>query len=120
MKDNKQFRQVQEASSDVVDSLRETNRTLADGVMTIQDRSLRFTQGVFLSWMELLTYQAESVQRLQQQWGQQIQEQRDAFPKLMQASMRIYTNFLRAPFSFSRQLVDATEHMGQREQELVR
>ena len=120
MKDNKQFRQVQEASSDVVDALRETNRTLADGVINIQDRNLRFTQGLFLSWMELLTYQAESVQHFQQQWGQQIHKQRDAFPKLMLAPMRIYTDFLRAPFSFSRQLVDATEHMGRREQELVR
>jgi hypothetical protein len=120
MKDNKQLQQVQDTSSDVVSSLRETNRTLAGDVITMQDRNLRFTQDVFLSWMELLTHQTESVQRLQQQWGQQIQTLGDAFPKLMQASLQISTDFLRAPFSFSRQLVDATKYMGQREQELVR
>ncbi len=120
MTDNKQFRQVQEASSDVGSALREANQTLADSVMTMQNHNLRFVQNTFLSWMELLTYQTESVQHFRQQWGQQIQEQRDAFPKLIQASIRIYTDFLRAPFSFPRQLVDATKYMEQREQERVR
>ncbi len=115
MEDNKQIQQVNEATEEIVTSLRESNQTIADSVLTIQDRNLRFTQGLFSSWMELLTHQTESVQLLQQQWGQQIQKQRGALQKLVPASMRIYMDFLRAPFSFSRQLVDTTETAMQQE-----
>ncbi len=119
MTDNKQFQQVQEATWDMVDSFREANRTIADSVMTMQDHNLRFAQNTFLSWMELLTHQTESVQHVQQQWGPQIQKQQGALQKLMPASGRIYLDLLRAPFSFSRQLVDATKSATQHKQELV-
>ena len=65
MTDNKQLQQVQEATWDLVDSFREANRTLADSVMAMQDHNLRFAQNAFLSWMELLTHQTESVQHFQ-------------------------------------------------------
>ncbi len=120
MTNNTQLQHVNDASWDVVNSLREINQTLADSVMTLQDYNLKFTQSIFLSWMEFLTQQTESVQRLQQQWGPQIQKQQGALQKLMPASGRIYLDLLRAPFSFSRQLADATEYMGQRRQEQVR
>ncbi len=120
MTDNTQLQQVRNASWDLVNSLRETNQTIANSVLTIQDHNLKFTQSAFLSWMELLTYQTESVQRLQQQLRPQIQKLQGALQKLMPASGRIYLVLLRAPFSFSRQLADATEYMGQRRQEQVR
>ncbi len=116
MTGNKQFQQVQDVTWDMVHSLREANRTIADSVVTIQDHNLRFAQNTFLSWMELLTQQTESVQHVQQQWRPQIRQQQGAFQKLMPAAMRIYLDFLRAPFSFSRQLVDATRTTTQREQ----
>jgi hypothetical protein len=118
MTNNKQLQQVNDASWDMVNSLRETNRTLADSVMTLQDHNLKFAQNTFLSWMELLTHQTESVQRLQQQWRPQIQKQQAALQKLMPASGRIYMDLLRAPFSFSRQVVDATKSPTQHKQEL--
>ena len=119
MTDNKQLQQVHDASWDVVNALRETNQTIADSIMTIQDRNLKFTQGLFSSWMELLTQQTESVQHFQQQWGQQIREQQDALQKLMPTSIQIYLAFLRTPFSFSRQVVDGTKTATRGERELV-
>ncbi len=71
MVDNKQLQQVQEASWDVVNSLRETSQTVADSLVSLQDHNLKFTQNIFLSWVDVLTQQAESTRRLQQQWGQQ-------------------------------------------------
>jgi hypothetical protein len=94
MTDNTQLQQVRNASWDLVNSLRETNQTIADSFMTIQDHNLNFTQGLFSSWMELLTQQTESVQHVQQQWGSQIRKQQDALQKLMPPSMRIYLDFL--------------------------
>ncbi len=74
MTDNKQLQQVNQATWDMVDAFREANRTLADSVMAIQDHNLKFAQNTFLSWMELLTHQTESVQHVQQQGEPQIQK----------------------------------------------
>ena len=111
MVDNKQFQQVRYATWDLVDSFRETSQAVADTLVTLQDRNLRFAQSFFLNWMEALTQQTQSTQRLQQQWGRQIQRQQDAFQRLASASMHIYMDFLFAPFAFSRQPVDATERL---------
>ena len=119
MTDNKQLRQVHDTSWDLVNSFRQTNQTIEDSVMAMQDCNLKFTQSVFSSWMELLTHQTESVQHFQQQWGQQVREQQDALQKLMPLSMQIYLDFLRTPFSSSRQLVDATKTATRSQRELV-
>lgn len=120
MAENKQLQQVNEATWNVVDSLRETNQTVADSLVTLQDRNLKFAQNTFLSWTELLTQQTEAVQHLQQQWGQQIRQQQDAFQKLASATMGISMNFLFTPFSFLRRSADVTEDMLQREREQVK
>jgi hypothetical protein len=120
MTDNKQLQQVHEASWEVVDSIRETNQMVADSLVTIQDRNLKFAQNIFLSWMELFTGQTESIQHWQEQWGQQARTQRDAFQKLASTSTQIYRDLLLAPFAFSRRLVDATEEAMQQEQASAR
>ncbi len=120
MTDNQQFQHVQEASWDVVSSLNEASQTIANSLVTMQERNLKFAQHIFLSWTELLTQQTKSIQEVQQQWGQQTRMQRDAFQRLAPTSMQIYLDFFLAPFSFSRRLVDATETaMQQKEGELV-
>jgi hypothetical protein len=77
MTDNKQFQQVQEATGDMVDSFRETNQIIANSVIAMQDHNLRFTQGLFLSWIEVLTLQTQSAPRLPS-WRQPTQKQQDA------------------------------------------
>ena len=120
MTDNNQLQQAPQASWEVIDSLRETSQTVADSLVAIQDRNLKFAQNIFLSWMELITGQTESIQHLQQQWGQQVQTQRDAFQRLASNSTQIYLDFLLAPFSFSRRVIDVTEDTMQQEQEAAR
>jgi len=120
MADNNQLQQVHEASWKVVDSFRETSQTVTDSLVTIQDHNLKFAQNIFLSWIDLLTQQTESMQHLQQQWGQQIQTQRDTFQRLVSTSMQIYMDFFLAPFSFSRRLVDETEDAMRQERESAR
>jgi hypothetical protein len=109
MVDNKQLQQVHEASWDAVNSLRETSQTVADSLVALQDHNLKFTQNIFLSWMDVLTHQAESTRRLQQQWEQQTRRQQEAFQRLSSISSQIYMDFFLAPLAFSRKLVEATE-----------
>ena len=119
MADNKQFEQVRDASWDLVNSSREANQAVMDNLVNFQDRNARFTQNIFQTWMELLTQQTESMQHVQQQWAQQVRKQQDAYQKLASASMQIYMDFLLAPLSFSRQMVEATESAMQQERELA-
>lgn len=116
---NRQSQQVHDASWDLVNSFRETNQTVMDNLVNLQDRNAKFTQNVFLNWMGLLTQQTESMQHMQQQWAQQFRKQQDAYQKLASASMQTYMNFLLAPLSFSRQLVEATESSMQQEREFA-
>jgi len=118
MADNKQLQQqVQEASWGMLDSLRESTQEVANSLVSLQDHNARFAQNVFLSWTDLLRQQTESVQHLQQQGIQQTQKRQEAFQKLASASMQVYMDFLLAPFSFSRQLIDVTEDKLQHERE---
>lgn len=116
---NRQSQQVHDASWDLVNSFRETNQTVMDNLVNFQDRNAKFTQNIFLNWMELLTQQTESMQHVQQQWAQQFRKQQDAYQKLASASMQTYMDFLLAPLSFSRQLVEATESSIQQEREFA-
>ncbi|TMD74698.1 MAG: hypothetical protein E6I97_15290 [Chloroflexi bacterium] len=115
MADSKQLQQVQDTSWDLVNSFRETSQTMADTLVALQDRNLNFMQSTYLSWMDLLTQQTESVQ----QWGQQSRKQQDAFQRLVSPSMSISMNPFPPPFSFWRQLVDSAEAGPEREREMV-
>jgi hypothetical protein len=59
--------------------------------------------------MELLTLQ----------WEQPTQKQQEAFQRLMATPMQPYLDFLQAPLTLSRKLVEASMAMMQRERELV-
>jgi hypothetical protein len=120
MAENQQLQQIQESSWEAVSTLRETNRTTAETLQAMQDRNLRFAQSVLVNSAELLTQQAESIQRLQQQWIQELPRLQDATFKLTAASLQISLNLLLAPFSFTRQIVDVTESTMQREREQVK
>ena len=120
MADNKQLKQVNDASWKVVDSIRETNQNVANTLVTIQDNNLKLAQNIFLSWMELFTGQTESIQHLQQQWGQQVRTQGEAIQNLVSTSTQVYMDFLLAPFSFSRRMIDEAEEAVRQEQEAAR
>jgi hypothetical protein len=120
MTDNEQYQQVHEASWDVVNTINETTQTVANSLVAIQERNLKFAQNIFLSWMELLTQQTESIQQVQRQRGQQTRIRQDAFQRLGPNSMQIFRDFLLAPLTFSRRLVDAEETETQEEKELAR
>ena len=62
MTEKPQLKQVQDATREIVVSFRETNQALADSLVAIQDRNLKFARSLFLNWTELLTYQTKSVQ----------------------------------------------------------
>lgn len=117
MTDNKQFNQVNEVTRDLVNSFGETSQTFVNSFVTLQERNLRWTQNLWLNWIELLTQQAESVRSLTQQWGQQTQKQLEVSQRLASASLGLSLDLLSAPLSFSWQKMDAATTATQRELE---
>ncbi len=89
-----QLNRVKEATWDVVNSYCESSQAIAHSLVTLQDRHLKFAQSIFLNWMELLTQQPQSMQQLQQQWGQQTRKHQEALQKLTSTSMQLYRDFL--------------------------
>ena len=117
MTDNKQFHQVNDVTRDLINSFDETSQTFVNSFVTLQERNLRWTQNLWLNWMELLTQQAESVRSLTQQWGQQTQKQLEVSQRLASASLGLSLDLLSAPLSFSWQKKDTATTATQRELE---
>jgi hypothetical protein len=100
---------INEASWNLVNSLRDTNQAVANSVVAVQDRYMKFTQSMFLNGSEVLENQTESARNLMQEWRQQVQKQQEAFQRLSYATLDISMNFLRTPFSFYQQVMSAAE-----------
>lgn len=100
---------INEASWDLVNSMRDTSQAVANNVVEAQDRYIKFSQNTFLSGTEVLEKQTESTRNLMKEWQQQVQKQQEAFQRLTYATLDLYMNFLRTPFSFYQQLMSATE-----------
>ena len=111
MADNK----LQDASWDLVNSVREANQAVATTTVTILDRNLKFAQSSFLSAIEVLEGNTNDMSNLAQVWGQQIQRQQEAFQRLASGTMDTYMNFLRVWFSFSQQAWGVTRSTVDRE-----
>ena len=105
---------INEASWDRVDSLHDTNQAVTDHFVAVQDRNLKFTQNLFLIGIEAMENQAKNERHLMDQWVQQLPKQQEAFHRLMNATLDVYLNFLRVPFSYYQAVVNATGAVTQR------
>ncbi|MFL5656483.1 MAG: hypothetical protein ACJ8CB_20185 [Ktedonobacteraceae bacterium] len=105
---------INEASRDRVDSLHDTNQAVTDHFVAVQDRNLKFTQNLFLIGIEAMESQAKNERHLMDQWVQQLPKQQEAFHRLMNATLDVYLNFLRVPFSYYQAVVNATGAVTQR------
>ena len=99
MADNK----LQDASWDLVNSVREANQAVATTTVTILDRNLKFAQSTFLSGMEVLEKETKDMSNLAQVGREQLQQQQDAFQRLASGLMDLSMNFWRTGFSFPQQ-----------------
>ena len=95
---------IQEASWDVVNSVRDANQAVANTAVTVLDRNTKFAQNTFLGGIEVLERETDDMHNLTREWGQQVQKQQEAFLKLWFGSMETYMHFLNTWFSFYQQV----------------
>jgi len=100
---------INEASWELVDSLHETNQAAADHFVAVLDSNLKFAQNLLLLGTEVLETQTKNTRHLVDQWTQQLPKQQKAFHKVMNATLDVYLDFLRIPFSYYQAVANATQ-----------
>ena len=74
--------------------------TVIDHTIGLQERNVRFAQGVVDNSIKELRQQAESNRAMTQELVDRAEKQRGAFQGLVEESVDSYMNFVYAPFSY--------------------
>jgi hypothetical protein len=78
-------------------------RAVIDHVVALQERNVRFAQGLVDGSIKELRYQAESNRAMAQELLERAERQREAFQRLLEESVEAYMELAYAPFSYFRQ-----------------
>jgi hypothetical protein len=101
-----------EKTSKVVEKLAETTRdsyqTVVDHAVGLQERNVRFAQGMVDGTIKELRYQAESNRSVVGELFERAEEGRDAYQALVAQSLDAYMNLAYAPFTYFKEGLEAT------------
>jgi nicotinamidase-related amidase len=90
---------VNEAAERLLETTREYYLTVVDHTVGLQERNVRFAQGLAEGWIQELRRQSEMNWEMAEELVEQAEKQRDAVWELVEESIDTYTGFLYAPFS---------------------
>ncbi|HET7480679.1 MAG TPA: hypothetical protein VFJ72_14330 [Rubrobacteraceae bacterium] len=88
------------AAERLAETTRDSYLTVVDHTVGLQERNVRFAQGLVDSSIKELRYQAESNRAMTQELVERAEKQRDAFQTLVEESVDAYMDFVYAPFSY--------------------
>ena len=101
-----------EKTSRVVERLAETTRdsyqTVVDHAVGLQERNVRFAQGMVDGTIKELRYQAESNRSVVGELFERAEEGRDAYQALVEQSLDAYMNLAYSPFTYFKEGMEAT------------
>ena len=101
-----------EKTSKVVEKLAETTRdsyqTVVDHAVGLQERNVRFAQGMVDGTIKELRYQAESNRSVVGELFERAEEGRDAYQALVEQSLDAYMNLAYSPFTYFKEGMEAT------------
>ncbi|HET7480161.1 MAG TPA: hypothetical protein VFJ72_11660 [Rubrobacteraceae bacterium] len=95
-KTNKAAERLAKATSD-------SYKTVIDHTVALQERNVRFAQGLVDGAAGELRHQAESNRSLVEELVERAEKQRGAFQTLVEESVDAYMDFVYAPFSYYKQ-----------------
>jgi hypothetical protein len=91
------------AAERLAETTRDSFGTVLDHAVGLQERNVRFAQGLVDGSIKELRYQAESNQAMTQELLERAQRQREAFQTLLEESVDAYMELAYSPFSYFRQ-----------------
>jgi hypothetical protein len=98
-----------DVTSNLAESIQETNRKLAESFAAAQSRNIKFAQSTFESAMEVLKANMESTRTLLKEFEQQAHKQQEAFQKMLPGTPSSYMDLFRAPMATYQKALELTE-----------
>ena len=89
-----------QAAERLAESTRDSFGVVLDHVVGLQERNVRFAQGLVDGSIKELRHQAESNRAMSQELLERAERQRGAFQTLVEESVDAYVELVYAPFSF--------------------
>ena len=99
--------QANKAAERLAETTRDSFGTVVDHAVALQERNVRFAQGLADTSIKEIRSQAESNRELTQELVDRAEGQRDAFQTLFEESVDAYMDLAYAPFSYYKEALEA-------------
>ena len=107
-----------EKTNKAVERLAETTRdsyqTVVDHAVGLQERNVRFAQGMVDGTIKELHHQAESNRNVVGELFERAEDQRDAYRTLVERSLDAYMDLAYTPFNYYKEGLEATKKAARR------
>jgi hypothetical protein len=97
------------AAERLAETTRDSIGTVLDHAVGLQERNVRFAQGLVDGSIKELRYQAESNRAMAQELLERAERQREAFQRLLEESVEAYMELAYAPFSYYKEGLEAAK-----------
>jgi hypothetical protein len=97
------------AAERLAETTRDSFGTVLDHAVGLQERNVRFAQGLVDGTIKELRQQAESNQAMTQELVDRAERQREAFQTLLEESIDAYMDLAYAPFSYYKEGLEAVK-----------
>jgi hypothetical protein len=91
----------------LAETTRDSYQTVMDHTVGLQERNVRFAQGMVDGTIKELRYQAESNRNVAGELLERAEVQRDAYQTLVQQSIDAYVDLAYAPFTYYKEGLEA-------------
>ena len=95
------------AAERLAETTRDSFGTILDHAVGVQERNVRFAQGLVDDSIEELRSQAESNRAMTREIVERAEKQREAFQALLEESVDAYVDLLYTPFAYYREGLEA-------------
>jgi hypothetical protein len=100
---------VNKAAERLARTTGDSYKAVIDHVVALQERNVRFAQGLVDASIKELRSQAESNRAMTQELVDRAERQRDAFQTLFEESVDAYMDLAYAPFSYYKEGLEAAK-----------
>ena len=106
--------QTNRAVQRLAENTRDSYQTVVEHAVGLQERNVRFAQGVVDGTITELRHQAESNRSVVGELFERADEQRDAYRALVEQSVDAYMDLAYAPLAFYKETLEATRKAARR------
>ena len=98
-----------EAAEKLAETTRDSYQTVVDHAVGLQERNVRFAQGMVDDSINELRHQVESNRAMTREFVERVEKQRDAYQTLVGQSFNAYMDLAYAPLSYYKEGLQATK-----------